>query len=70
MVPNVKTNHEQMLACEALLRCHIKQEVIKIQYFTSSMIDLHAYQITWTSFSRYTCNNLYTQAFVQNLFTH
>ena len=39
MVPNAQTNHERMLACEALFRHHIEQEVIKIQYLTSLMID-------------------------------
>ena len=69
MVPNAKTNHGQMLACEAVLRCHIEQEVIKNQYLTSSMIALHAYQITWTSFPRYTCNNhLYTSVWSKSVY--
>ena len=52
---------ERTLVCEALLCCHIEKEVIKIQYLTSSMIDLHAYQTRWTSCERWMCSNhLYT----------
>ena len=36
-----------MLVCEALLCHHIEQEIIKMQYLTKSMIDLHASQITY-----------------------
>ena len=49
MVPNTQGNLERTLACEALLCRHIEQEVTKIQYLRSSIIDFHAYQISWTS---------------------
>ena len=56
---------------EALLHRHIEQEVAKIQYLTSSIIDHH--DLTklhgLPSQDRYV-TTIYTQAFVQNLFTH
>ena len=57
MVPNVQTDFKQTLANKLLLCGHIEQEVIKIQYVTSSMIDLYEYQVILISYSRWTRSN-------------
>ena len=44
MVRNTQTNFEETAAYKSLLYSHLEQEVIKIQYITSSMI--YEYQIT------------------------
>ena len=56
-IPNAQTDFEQTLANKLLLCSHIEQEVIKIQYFRSPMIDLYRYLIILISCSRWTCSN-------------
>ena len=61
IVPNAQTNFEEMLVKKRLLCSHLKQEVIKIQYVTSKIIDLYEYEIILISFSRWPrSNRLYT----------
>ena len=61
MVTNVQKDFEQTLANKLLLCGHLEKKVIKIQYVTSSMIDLFEYQFILTSLSRWTrSNHFYT----------
>ena len=57
MVINAQTDFERMLTNKLFLCGHLEQEVIKIQYVTSSKTDLYEYQITLISCSRWTHSN-------------
>ena len=59
MVPNMQTDFKQTLTYKLLLCGHLEQEVIKIQFMTSLMADFYEYQITLTSYSRWTCSNYF-----------
>ena len=61
MVLNAQTNFEETLVWKRLLCSHLEQEVIKIKYVTSTIIDLYEYQIILISCSRWPrSNRLYT----------